>query len=191
MVIKNTTCEAREVRNVLNKMKAIKSILITIVTSLTIQSVVVAQTQSNPEFCQIHAGNVGQYVSQYNLFDNYTPTPYRLFIRHSRVYNVNQELIAKPLYYMDAPGDTVVAAFQLKGKYGTQVIDNREIAVQIIRYYPITSTFQIVGFCVNGIFAPTQKVEAYDTRYLPLNTYSALQEANYSLVMERTGKLFK
>lgn len=174
-----------------NKMKAIRSVLLSIVTSLTIQSVAVAQTQYNPEFCQIHAGNVGQYVSQYNFVDNYTPTPYRLFVGHSRIYNVNQELIAKPLYYMDAPGDNVVAAFQLQGKYGDHVIDGREIAVQIIKYYPMTSSFQIVGFCVNGIFAPAQKVETYDTRNLPLSTLSALQEANYGLVMERTGRLFK
>ncbi|BAY80501.1 hypothetical protein NIES25_69890 (plasmid) [Nostoc linckia NIES-25] len=172
-------------------MKAIKSVLIAIVTSLTVQSLAVAQTQSNPEFCQIHAGNVGQYASQYYIGSNYTPTPYRLFIGHSRAYKLDGELIAQPLYYMDAPSDTVAAAFQLKGKYGDRVIGDREITVQIIRYYPMSSTFEIVGFCVNGTFAPNQKLEAYDTRILPFNTLSALQEANIGLTMERTDKLFK
>jgi hypothetical protein len=170
-------------------MKAVKSIFLGAVTFLTIQST--AYAQSKPGFCQIHAGNLSKYVSQYNMFNHSAPTPYRPFIQNSRPYNVNKELIAKPLYYVGISDGTVGAAFQLKGKYGNRIIGNKDVVVQHIKYYPTGSYVQIVGFCINGTFAPVNKVETYTTLDLPLDTQSALQEASLGVVAERTGSMFK
>jgi hypothetical protein len=143
-------------------MKAVKSILLSTVAFITIQST--AYAQSKPEFCQIHTGNLSKYVSQYNMFDHSAPTPYRPFIQNSRPYNVNKELIAKPLYYVGISDGTVGAAFQLKGKYGNRIISNKDVVVQHIKYYPVSYVFQIVGFCINGTFIASQDNKSYSDR---------------------------
>jgi len=118
-------------------MKIIKSGLIGLFAAITIQFA--AQAQSNPQFCQIHSGNVGQYTSQYDIFNHTAQTPYRPFVQNSRVYKVTNDLIAMPLFYAripsnnaSIPDNSVGAAFELKGKYGNHVISNKEVAVQHI-----------------------------------------------------------
>jgi hypothetical protein len=170
-------------------MKVIKTALICLFASITIQ--IPAKAQSSPEFCQIHAGNVSRYVSEYNLFEHYARTPYRSFLTNASVYKVDKQLIAKPLYYMTAPDGNVVAAFQFKGKYGDHVIGDKEVVVQLIKYYSLSSAFEIAGFCINGVFAPAPKVVTYSTADLPFNTLSALQEASISVSGEQVYRMFK
>jgi hypothetical protein len=170
-------------------MKAVKSIVLGVVTFLTIQST--AYAQSKPGFCQIHAGNLSKYVSQYNMFDHSAPTPYRPFIQNSRPYNVNKELIAKPLYYVGMSDGTIGAAFQLHGKYGNRIISKKDVVVQHIRYYPSSFVFQIAGFCVNGNFIANQDDKVYSDRQLPKDTYHALREASLGVTSEQTGSMFK
>lgn len=151
-----------------------------------------AKAQNNrPDFCKIHAGNVSQYTSQYNMFSQSANTPFRPFISNSATYNVNKQLIAKPLYYVAISDGSVGVAFQLAGRLGNQTIGKKDVVVQHIKHYPVSGYTQVVGYCVNGVFLPNQKTETYRTMDLPLNTQGALQEAALGIQQEQVGRMFK
>ena len=172
-------------------MKAIKSFLIcaVAVTPLVIQPT--AQAQSKPEFCQIHNGNVNRYTSKYNLFDNSSNTPIRPFVQNNRIYNINQDLSAKPLFYTAISNGNVVSAFELKGKLGKLFIGSRDVVTQYIVQNQIGTYAEILGHCINGVFIQSPQQEAYDIYKLPLETQSALQEAKFGISQERIGNMFK
>lgn len=172
-------------------MKAIKSFLIcaVAVTPLVIQPT--AQAQSKPEFCQIHSGNVSQYVSEYNPFNHSTPTIYRPFIQNRQPYQITQELAAKPLFYVAISDGSIGAAFELKGRYGNLLIGNNDVVVQHLKFYPVNSYIEIAGLCVNGTFIASPKKQALPTINLPLQTQSALQEARFGISQEQIGNMFK
>ena len=171
-------------------MKPIKSTLICAITitSLAIQST--AQAQSKPQICQIHSGNISQYVSEYNILNNSTPTVYRPF-RNSQPYQINQQLAAQPLFYVGLPDGSIDAAFELKGRYGNLLIGNNDVVVQHLRTSPASSFVEIAGLCVNGTFVASQKNQAFDTINLPLQTYTALQEAIAGVTAEQISNLLK
>ncbi len=148
------------------------------------------QPQPQPHFCKIHAGNLNQYVSEYNMFNGSAPTPYRPFRINYRAYNVTEELIAKPLFYFALSDGNINAAFQLKGELGNNVIKDSDIIVQYIKYYSSKASFEIVGFCVNGTFASVPKPEVYYCIKLPLKTQLALQEAGSNVCAEQIVRLF-
>ena len=166
-------------------MKLIKLLLICTVISAIIQSP--AQAQSRPQFCQIHAGNISNYVSQSNLFNSSSPpTPYCPFLQNYQTYKVSEELIATPLFYTALPDGNIDAAFQLKGKYGNLVISDRDVVVQHIKYYRIGSYAQTLEFCLNGAFVLNQNSETYRIMELPLNAQLALGEASLGVIQEQT-----
>ena len=170
-------------------MKIIKSSLIytVLATSLFIHPKALAQ--STPQLCQIHNGNVGNYVSQYNVFNNSTPTPYRPFIFNNQTYKVTQNLIATPLFYTSLSNNNFIAAFQLKGNYGNFVID-KQVVTQLIKQNLSQQSVQVLGICVNGVFVPTPQ-QVFNFIDLPLKTKQALYEAQFGIIQEQTGNMFK
>lgn len=170
-------------------MKAIKSILICAIVSLTIQST--AQAQSQPEFCQINAGNVNRYVSEYDMFNHSSPTIYRPFILSNHAYNITKELVATPLFYNALPSGNIVAAFQLKGKYGNVLISDKDVVTNYVTIDSLGMYFQILGVCVNGTFFASPKEEVYNFQKLPIDTQYVLNEAKFGILQEQVGNMFK
>jgi hypothetical protein len=88
-------------------------------------SVQAQQAQARPEFCQINSSNLGQYVSQYNMFTKSAPTGFRPFLINKYPHKINQELVATPLLYFPVSDGSVAIAFELKGKYGNNLISRK------------------------------------------------------------------
>ncbi|WP_414589335.1 hypothetical protein [Scytonema sp. PCC 10023] len=172
-------------------MKAIKSFLFCAITLLPLLIQPTAKAESRPEFCQIDDGNVTQYVSRYNMFDNSAPTPLRPFLVNSRPYNVTKELAAKPLFYTALEDGSIVSAFQLRGVIGNVSIGKKDVVTQYIKHYEIGSYAEIIGHCINGVFVVPPKQEIYQTWKLPSDTQSTLQEATMGVLGERMGNLFR
>jgi hypothetical protein len=159
------------------------------ITSLILQSTVLAQSKT--DFCQIYNGNLNQYVSQYDIFNHTAATQFRPFLQNYQAYKISNELIAQPLYYIGLSDGSIGTAFQLKGKLGNTVISNKDIVVQHINYYPMSSSFRIAGYCVNGAFYPATKEKIRSINELPEYTFLALAEARLGLTQEQVGNLFK
>lgn len=159
------------------------------ITSVVLQSTALAQSKT--DFCQIYNGNLNQYVSQYNIFNSTAPTQFRPFLQNYQAYKISKELIAQPLYYMGFSDGSIGTAFQLKGKLGNTVIGNKDIVVQHIHYYPMSSSFRVAGYCINGAFYPKDEEKARRINELPKYTFFALTEARLGLAEEQVGNLFK
>lgn len=173
-------------------MKAINCLLICGISTIYFTaSTSQAQAQTRPAFCQIHSGNVNRFVSQYNVFDKSSNTPLRPFITNNRVYKINNNLSAKPLFYTAISNGNVVSAFELKGRLGKLSIGNRDVVTQHIVQNQTGSYVEILGHCVNGVFIEPQQQEVYNIYKLPLETQSALQEARYGISGENVSNMFR
>lgn len=172
-------------------MKAIKSFLFCAITLLPLAIQPTAKAESRPEFCQIHDGNVTQYVSRYNMFDNSAPTPLRPFLVNSRPYNLTKELVAKPLFYAALEDGSIASAFQLRGVMGNVSIGEKDVVIQYTKHYQIGNHVELIGHCINGVFVTPQKQEVYEIWKLPSNTQSVLQEATMGVLGEGMGNLFR
>jgi hypothetical protein len=172
-------------------MKTIKSILIFTLTVVCLAIQSTAQAQSKPEFCKIHDGNLSRYVSQYDIFNLSTPTPYRPLIQNNRSYQIANSLAAKPLFYTGNSNGNIVTAFQLKGVMGKLSIGDKDIVTQLIRHNTMGNYAQVVGYCINGVFITEQKPEAFYLSQLPLKTQLALEEAKLGSLQEQVGNAFK
>jgi hypothetical protein len=60
-----------------------------------------------------------------------------------------------------------------------------------LRTSPASPYVEIAGLCVNGTFVASQKNQAFPTINLPLQTYTALQEAIAGVTGEQVGNLLK
>jgi len=162
------------------------------------------QPQNRPEFCQIYNGNVSRYVSQYDMINHGAATPYRPFISNTRPYKIKNDLAAQPLFYgegslipnsVTASTDPVIAVFELKGKYGNLSIDNTKIVTQVLEYWSTSSSFELLGFCINGTYVPNRDrnlYSIYDKRVIiPQQTINALNEASTGIQADRIGGMIK
>jgi hypothetical protein len=85
----------------------------------------------------------------------------------------------------------IAAAFQLKGKYGNDLIPDKDVVTQHIIISSTSSYSEILGFCVNGTFAASPKTITLDIYKLPLQTQSALQEAKLGISQEQVSNMFR
>jgi hypothetical protein len=167
-------------------MKTIKSFLAGLSIAVIFNSPALAQ--NNPAFCQIHDGNVGRYVSQYDIFSKSSATPYRPFISNSQPYQLDKQLRAQPLYYLAFNNSSIIVAFQLSGKIRNSNI-GRDKLIQVFRASLYGDYAQIVGYCVNGKWvSDSQDISIYE---MPVRTQDAIQEAKLGIIGEQTNDLFR
>jgi hypothetical protein len=173
-------------------MKAINYLLICGISALFFTAnTPQAQAQSRPELCKIHSGNVHNFTSSYNLFNQSTATPLRPFIQNNVAYKVDNNLIAKPIFYTLIDGGNTVSAFEIKGKFGDIYVGKRDIAIQYIVQNQTGSYAELIGMCLNGTFATPKKRFVLNMYELVPDTQSALQEARSGASAERIGNMFR
>lgn len=173
-------------------MKVIQSILFCAILTMSFSiNNSHAQAQTNSSLCQIHIGNLSNYVSEYNMFTQSARTHLRPFIIHHYAYKIEENLSAIPLFYTPLSDGSVLSVFQLTGSFGNLSIGSNDIVTQHIKQPSIGGYAEILGHCVNGTFIQMPKQHVTVTHKLPVNTQSALFEALSGVSNESIMRQFR